>query len=51
MFEADVSSGEHPLVLAQNEGFSITVPAVPATGTWTLAVNVRWAEVTDYPYY
>lgn len=48
MWQAEVGDGEHPLVLAQNEGFVITSVAVPATGTWTLGVTVDWAEVTAY---
>jgi hypothetical protein len=36
--------GEHPLVLAQNEGFVIQA-TVPATGTWTFVVNAEWDEV------
>lgn len=35
---------EHPLVLAQNEGFVINA-YVPATGTWTFAATVEWDEV------
>lgn len=37
-----------PIVLAQNEGFSIRSVAVPATGTWQVAINVDWTEVTAY---
>jgi hypothetical protein len=48
LWQAEVGDGEHPLVLAQNEGFVIRSVAVPATGTWTVAVNVDWAEVTAY---
>jgi hypothetical protein len=48
LWQAEVGDGEHPLVLVQNEGFVITVPAVPATGTWVLGVAVDWAEVTAY---
>ena len=48
LWQAEVGDGEHPLVLVQNEGFVITVPAVPATGTWTVSVTVDWAEVTAY---
>jgi hypothetical protein len=48
LWQAEVGDGEHPLVLSTNEGFVITVPAVPATGTWTASVNVDWAEVTAY---
>jgi hypothetical protein len=44
----DAIAGDHPIVLAQNEGVSITV-AVPATGVWTAGVTMRWAEVTAYP--
>lgn len=48
LWQAEVGDGEHPLVLAQNEGFSIRSVAVPATGTWQAAVNIDWAEVTAY---
>lgn len=48
LWQAEVSDGEHPLVLAQNEGFSIRSVAVPATGTWTAGITVNWAEVTQY---
>lgn len=48
LWQSEVSDGEHPLVLATNEGFVVTVPAVPATGTWTASINVDWAEVTAY---
>lgn len=37
----------HPLVLAQNEGFTISVN-MPITGTWTAAFNIRWTEATTY---
>lgn len=48
LWQASVGDGEHPLVLAQNEGFSIRSVAVPATGTWQAAITVDWAEVTAY---
>lgn len=48
LWQAEVGDGEHPLVLAQNEGFVIRSVAVPATGTWQIAVTVDWAEVTAY---
>lgn len=35
-----------PLVFVQNEGFIIRA-TVPATGTWTLTVEVEWAEVAS----
>ncbi len=48
LFHADTSDGQHPLVLAQNEGFSIRSVAVPITGTWQAAVTVSWVEVASY---
>jgi hypothetical protein len=43
------TDGDHPLVLAQNEGFVIQNPlAGPATGTITLLFRVRWGEVAKY---
>lgn len=48
LWQAEVGDGEHPLTLAQNEGFVIRSVAVPATGTWQLSVNVDWAEVAAY---
>lgn len=48
LWQAEVGDGEHPLVLAQNEGFVIRSVAVPATGTWMAAINIDWAEVTAY---
>lgn len=48
LFQADVSNGEHPIILSTNEGFVIRAVAVPATGTWTASINVDWAEVTAY---
>jgi hypothetical protein len=36
--------GEHPLVLAQNEGFVIQAN-VPATGVWTWCLTCEWDEV------
>ena len=38
---------EHPLLLAQNEGFAIRA-TVPATGTWQFGVTVAWAELTAF---
>lgn len=40
----DASSFDHPLVLAQNEGFVIEA-TVPATGTWGFAITPVWDEV------
>lgn len=41
---------QHPLVLAQNEGFVIKngATAWPATMTWALGVTVVWAETAAY---
>jgi hypothetical protein len=41
------AGSNHPLILAQNEGFIIRT-TVPATGTWTAGFTVKYAEVTDY---
>jgi hypothetical protein len=38
------AQGEHPLLLAQNEGFAIRA-TVPATGTWQFAVTAEWDEI------
>ena len=48
LYEPDLGDGEHPLVFAQNEGFVIRSVAVPATGTWTVAIHLDWAEVTAF---
>jgi hypothetical protein len=47
IWKCDVASGEHPIILAQNEGVSIR-GTVPATGTWAASFIVKWAEVTAY---
>ena len=48
LYEPDLANGEHPLTLVQNEGFSIRSVAVPATGTWTVSIGVKWAELTAF---
>lgn len=48
LWQAEVGDGEHPLVLAQNEGFVIRSVAVPATGTWQASITVDWAETAAY---
>jgi hypothetical protein len=45
LFEA--KPGEHPLVLALNEGLVIRA-TVPATGTWSFSVDVLYDEVAAY---
>jgi hypothetical protein len=47
-WEPDLGDGGHPLVLTTNEGFVIRSVAVPATGTWTTAIHITWAEVTAF---
>lgn len=44
------NTGDHPLVLAQNEGFIVRGPTVVfgAAGTANLMVDVAWAEVAAY---
>ncbi len=49
--ELDMSNaGDHPEVLAQNEGFIVRGPTIVfgAAGTANLQVEVAWAEVTAY---
>lgn len=43
----DQRPGEHPLILAQNEGIVLQA-TVPATGTWQFGVKVDWTEITAY---
>lgn len=47
LMHPDIGAGEHPVVLAQNEGISIR-GTVPATGTWIASFLVKWAEVTAF---
>lgn len=48
-YSPDVASGQHPVVLAQNEGIAIRNRTVwPAAGTGILLVELNWAEVTAY---
>lgn len=42
-----VAPGEHPLVLAQNEGIAI-LATVPGTGVWVAGIRMKWAEVPHY---
>mgnify|MGYP003424193728 CR=1 FL=1 len=48
MLSGEVSDGDYPLILEAQEGFSIRAVAVPATGTWTIGVDVEWVEVGSY---
>ena len=49
LFDAD-GEGQHPLVLANQEGFVIRsgVNAWPATMTWGFSVNVLWVEAPAF---
>lgn len=42
------TSDEYPFTFVQNEGFVIRSVAVPATGTWTLAATIEWAEMASF---
>ncbi len=54
LFSPDMGDGEHPLILggagggAASDGFVVRSVAVPATGTWTVAIGIKWAEVTAF---
>lgn len=37
----------HPIILAANEGIVVRA-TVPATGTWTTAIDVTWVELAAY---
>lgn len=37
----------HPIILAANEGIIVRA-TVPATGTWTAAIDVTWMEMSAY---
>lgn len=47
LMSPDLASGEHPIVLATNEGISVRA-TVPATGTWIASILVKWIEVTAF---
>ncbi len=48
LWQAEIADGEHPIILAQNEGLSIRSVAVPATGTWQATVEIQWSEAVSY---
>jgi hypothetical protein len=49
VFKPDVASGEHPLVLGQNEGIVLRNRTVwPAAGTGIVQIGLAWAEVSAY---
>lgn len=44
-----MAKGEHPILLAQNEGIVVTNRTVwPAAGTGILRVSIAWAELTAF---
>lgn len=47
LWKADMASGEHPIVLATNEGVVVRA-TVPATGVWSLGYIIKWTEVTAF---
>lgn len=47
LFEQDMADGEHPIVLAQNEGVVVRA-TVPATGVWNIGFNFKWAEIAAF---
>src|SRR3990172_6862408 len=49
LLDAD-GEGQHPIILAQNEGLVVKngATAWPATMTWNLGITVIWAELTAY---
>lgn len=49
IYQARMDGGEHPLVLAQNEGFVLRNRTVwPAAGTGVYSFLVQWAETTVF---
>jgi hypothetical protein len=45
LFQA--GAGDHPIILAQNEGLVIQA-TVPGTGTWFFSVQAQWEELAAY---
>ena len=48
LWEADIGEGDHPFLLATNEGLSIRAVGVPALGTWQFTVQMSWAEISAF---
>lgn len=49
IYVADMANGEHPLVLAQNEGLVLRNRTVwPAAGTGLVTVEMVWSEVSAF---
>lgn len=47
LWKADSADGDHPIVLANQEGLSIVVVNAPATGTWQATVSIDWQEYAN----
>lgn len=47
LFDAGVANGEHPILLAQNEGIIVRA-TVPGTGVWNIGVMIKWCEVAAF---
>jgi hypothetical protein len=41
------AQGDHPLVLAANEGF-VVLASIPSIGTWQFNITTMWAEAANY---
>jgi hypothetical protein len=49
VWDAYLNNGFHPIILAQNEGVILrAASAGPATGTFTVKINMDWIEVAAY---
>jgi len=49
LYEANMSDGEYPLILAQNEGLVFRNRAVwPAAGTGVFQIEMSWSEVSAF---
>lgn len=48
LWVAQIGDGDHPLILAANEGIVVRSAAVPGTGTWTVGIRIQWAELTAF---
>ena len=47
LYEQDVGDGEHPIILATNEG-GVVRCTVPATGVWNIGFHLKWGEVAAF---
>lgn len=47
IFSATSNCDNHPILLTASEGVIVRA-TVPATGTWTASLSMKWAELTAY---